>query len=140
MSWLKDAVSGLAKPVSDYFVRRQEIKAHQRQLESQERMKKHELEMARYDRMIQLQHQGLTADMNWEMEFAKQAATSWKDEYTLIIVSIPAIMAFIPGGAPIVAAGFAALAMTPAWYQLALLTMFFASVGIRYWRRTQSDT
>ena len=82
--------------------------------------------------------------MNWEMEFAKQAATSWKDEYTLLVVSIPAVLAFISlpwvDGPAVVLAGFTALAQTPGWYQLLLVTMFFATVGIRYWRRTQSDT
>ena len=78
--------------------------------------------------------------MNWEMEFAKQAASSWKDEYTLIVVSIPAVMAFIPGLDVYVANGFDALSKTPPWYQLMLITLFFATVGIRYWRRNQSDT
>ena len=40
---------------------------------------------------------------------AEQAATSWKDEYTLIVVSIPAIMAFIPGLDVYVKDGFLAL-------------------------------
>jgi len=49
-------------------------------------------------------------------------------------------MAFVPGLSQYVASGFEALAKTPAWYQLMLITLFFATVGIRYWRRNQSDT
>lgn len=140
MGVLSDIVGGITKPLGDWAARREERKALERQLAAQERMKKHELEMARADRMIELQSQGLTADMNWEMEFARQAQASWKDEYTLLVVSVPAVLAFVPGGAPIVAAGFAALATTPLWYQGMLASLFFATVGIRYWRRTQSDT
>lgn len=100
----------------------------------------HELNMAQLDRQIQLQREGLTADANWEMEFARQAASSWKDEYTLIVVSIPAVLSFVPGCDVYVARGFEALSKTPLWYQGMLITLFFATVGIRYWRRTQYDT
>ena len=140
MGVLSDIVSGIGKPVSDYFNRRQELKAEQYKLDSEERVKMHELKMAEMDRHIELKRQGLTADLNWEMEFARQASSSWKDEYTLIVVSIPAVLAFIPGGSDIVSHGFDALEKTPGWYQLLLLTLFMATVGIRYWRRTQSDT
>lgn len=135
-----DLVKGVTGPVADFFVRRQEIKAQKLQMESQERIKMHELNMAQLDRQIQLQREGLTADANWEMEFAKQAASSWKDEYTLIVVSIPAVLSFIPGCDVYVSKGFEALGKTPIWYQTMLITLFFATVGIRYWRRTQSDT
>lgn len=124
---------GIVEPVVNYATRRAELK--QARFEAQLKA-----EVAAGDRRAKLISEGLAADANWEMEFARQAASSWKDEYTLLVVSIPAILAFVPGGAPYVAAGFVALAATPAWYQLVLLTMFFASVGIRYWRRSQSDT
>lgn len=133
MNILEKIVGGVAAPVVGYFQRRMEIKAEDRQ---QERA----LKRAEVDRRIDLIREGLTADMNWEMEFARQAASSWKDEYTLIVVSIPAVLAFVPGCDVYVHKGFDALAKTPMWYQIMLCTMFFATVGIRYWRRTQSDT
>ena len=133
MSILGTVIGGVIKPVADYFTRRQEIKAEDRQ---QERS----IKKALTERQISLIEQGLTADMSWEMEFAKQANTSWKDEYTLIVVSIPLILAFIPAGAPLVAAGFAAFAATPMWYQVMVQTIFYATYGIRLWRRQQSDT
>lgn len=126
-------VGKLPEVAATYFTRRAELRAqeHQNQLE---------LEKARGDRQAKLISEGLAADANWEMEFAKQAGSSWKDEYTLIVVSIPAILAFIPGADKYVARGFAALSQTPVWYQVMLVTIFFATYGIRYWRRTQSDT
>ena len=127
------AVGPLAETAVDYFKQRNEIK-------SRERIRKLELQEAIHQRQVDLAKQGLTADMNWEAEFAKQAAGSWKDEYTLMVVSIPAVMSFIPGAAPIVKDGFAALDATPHWYQLLTLSIFFATYGIRYWRRSQSDT
>jgi hypothetical protein len=124
---------GIVEPIATYYTARQELK-------SKERIRKAELQDAVHQRQVELIREGLHADMNWEMEFAKQAASSWKDEYTLIVVSIPAVMAFVPGLDKYVASGFAALQATPTWYQLLLITLFFATVGIRYWRRNQSDT
>lgn len=131
---------GVVDGVKEYFVKKQEIAAQKMQMESQERIKMHELDMARLDRQIELNKQGLTADANWEMEFAKQAASSWKDEYTLIVVSIPMVLCFLPGMDTYVSKGFDALSKTPTWYQICLVSIFFATYGIRYWRRTQSDT
>lgn len=130
-------LKNITDPVVAYLNTRQELK-------SKERIRKEELKDAIHQRQVDLIKEGLHADMNWEMEFAKQAQTSWKDEYTLIVVSIPAILAFVKtswlDGAAIVKSGFTALAATPFWYQTLLLSLFMATVGIRWWRRNQSDT
>jgi hypothetical protein len=138
LDWVKAALGkGIVEPLADYFKRKQELK--QARFEAQLKA-----EQAAGDRRAQLIRDGLAADANWEMEFARQAASSWKDEYTLIVVSIPAILAFVKvggfDGAALVAAGFAALGLTPMWYQILLGTMFGATVGVRWWRRSQSDT
>jgi hypothetical protein len=130
---LGEIVSGVLKPISDYFNKRQEIKAieHQNKLE---------LLKAEGERKAQLIRDGLAADMAWETEFAKQAANSWKDEYTLIVVSVPVVMAFIPGLDIYVQKGFTAFAACPLWYQVMVQTLFYATYGIRLWRRQISDT
>lgn len=140
MNWLKDVIGGLAAPVVGYLQRRTELKA---EAAKQER----ELSAAIHTRQIELISQGLTADMNWEMEFARQASSSWKDEYVLMVVSIPAVLCFIPksfeewqGGAYYVSQGFEALQLTPLWYQILFCSVFAATFGIRWWRRSQSDT
>jgi predicted Zn-dependent protease len=119
--------------IGNYVTRRMEIKAEDRQ---QERA----IKKALVERQISLIEQGLHADLQWEVMMAEQAKTSWKDEYTLIVVSIPAILAFIPGADQYVHRGFEALAKTPSWYQLMLVSLFFATYGIRFWRRNQTDT
>jgi hypothetical protein len=130
---LKDIAGGLAAPVLTHLSRRAELK--QAKFEAQLKF-----EQAIGDRKAELVKAGLTADMNWEMEFAKQAERSWKDEYTLLVVSVPAVLAFVPHYAPIVAMGFDALSKTPIWYQTMFVSIFLATYGIRFWRRTQSDT
>ena len=138
LDWVKAVLGkGVVEPVATYFTRRQELK--QAKFEAQLKF-----EQAAGERRAQLIREGLAADANWEMEFARQAATSWKDEYTLIVVSIPAVLAFVRtpwfDGPAIVGAGFEALTTTPTWYQILLCSMFGATVGIRWWRRSQSDT
>ena len=132
MNWLS-ILGDIPGAVASYFNERQRIKA-----ESQKR--RDEFEDAIHKRRLELIEQGLAADANWEMEFARQAATSWKDEYTLLVVSVPLVLAFVPGMAPLVAAGFTAFAATPLWYQAMVQVLFYATVGIRFWRRNQSDT
>lgn len=131
------ALGAATAPVVNYLTRRAELKAEDRQ---QERA----LKKALVERQIDLISQGLAADANWEMEFARQAQTSWKDEYTLLVVSVPAVLSFIRtpwlDGPEIVGQGFAALGTTPLWYQAIFGIMFCATVGVRWWRRSQSDT
>jgi len=137
MSIFRDALEGLAAPVSTYFTRRAELK--QARFEAKLKM-----EQAKGDRQVQLILAGLAADANWEMEFARQAESSYKDEYTLAVVSLPAILAFVKtswlDGPRIVAEGFESLGKTPWWFQTILGIMFCATVGVRWWRRTQYDT
>ena len=134
MGWTPmDIIAGVLKPVGDFFNRRQEIKAVQHQNEV-------DLLKAQGERQAKLASDGLTADAAWEMEFARQAGTSWKDEYELIVVSIPTVMCFVPGWDVYVFKGFQALSQTPSWFQFLLVTIFLANYGIRYWRKTQSDT
>lgn len=132
----KLAGSALA-PVATYFTRRAELA--QARFEAQLKF-----EQAKGDRAAQLIREGLAADANWEMEFARQAQNSWKDEYTLGVVSLPAVLCFIKvgsfNGAEIVGSGFGALSATPLWFQTILGIMFCATVGVRWWRREQSDT
>lgn len=132
MLWEK-IVGVLTSPVVTYLTRRAELKQARFEAELK-------YEQAIGDRKAELVKAGLTADMNWEMEFARQAEGSWKDEYTLLVVSIPAVMAFVPRLAAYVKEGFLALSETPAWYQIMLVSIFLATYGIRAWRRTQSDT
>lgn len=130
---LTKVLGAAVTPAVEYFKQRQELRYR-------ERMRRDELRDATHQRQMELAKLGMTADANWEMEFARQAATSWKDEYTLAVVSIPLILTFTPWGQPLVAAGFSALSTTPLWYQIMVQTMFYATVGIKWVNKFRSDT
>jgi len=72
-----------------------------------------------------------TGDIDWDLEAIKGSQNSWKDEWLVILFSIPLILAFIPGGEEIVQNGFAQLNNMPEWYQYSLGVIIAASFGVR---------
>lgn len=124
-------LAGVPEAIGKYFIERNAQK-------SQERLRKMELEDAIHVRRVELVKEGLHADASWELEQIR--SSGWKDEYVLIVLSIPLVMCFIPGLDGVVSRGFAALALTPNWYQWMIPVVFCACFGIRLWRRQQSDT
>lgn len=133
MSILKTIVGGIVEPVADYFTRRQEIKAEDRQHERA-------IKAATVERQIELIKAGMHADATWELESLRAHASGWKDEFVLLLLSIPLVLVFFPATAPAVLEGFAILEQTPLWYRWLILLIFTAIYGIRIYRRQQSDT
>jgi hypothetical protein len=71
----------------------------------------------------------------WEQIQAEAGSHSWKDEFWTIILSIPAIGCFIPGGAEIMVEGFKALELMPEFYQYWLGVAVLTAFGIRIVKR-----
>lgn len=72
-----------------------------------------------------------TGEIDWDLEMARASSSSWKDEWLVILFSIPLILAFIPGMEEVVANGFLQLEMMPEWYQYSLGVIVAASFGVR---------
>ena len=68
---------------------------------------------------------------DWERQQAINANNSWKDEYLLVVFTIPVIMGFIPSLAPYVLEGFKVLDNMPEWYRYFLGVAVAASFGVR---------
>lgn len=73
----------------------------------------------------------LTNEANWDNIQAEASKSSWKDEWLTILISIPMIMAFIPGMRGVVDDGFNVLESCPEWYQYLIGVVFAASFGIK---------
>ncbi len=71
------------------------------------------------------------ADIDWDLEMAKASSNSWKDEYLVILFSIPLILAWIPGMEGYVARGFEQLEKMPEWYMYSLGLIVSASFAMR---------
>ena len=72
-------------------------------------------------------------DHEWELESIRNSG--WKDEWVLVVLSIPMIGAFIPGIQPYITEGFASLETTPLWYRVTVGSIYLATFGLRMWRR-----
>lgn len=73
-----------------------------------------------------------TSEANWEKIMAQGSVNSWKDEWLVILFSIPLILSFCgEWGRDIVADGFAALDTMPQWYQYSLGVIVSASFAVR---------
>ena len=73
--------------------------------------------------------EGQQADIKWEN--LSIVNSGWKDEYILLLLSIPLVMCFIPGGSAYVHRGFVALQQTPEWYRWAFMVAVGSSFGYR---------
>ena len=72
-----------------------------------------------------------TGEVEWEKAMADATDGSWKDEFALIVLLLPAILVFIPSMTEYVRAGFEVLNTLPDWYQYLLFIAVSSSFGIK---------
>ena len=81
---------------------------------------KHELSLKR----IQSEH-------DWDAQQAMNSGSSWKDEWFVIVLSIPMIGSFVPSFVPHMQEGFLVLGNMPDYYKAFLGSAIAASFGIK---------
>ena len=119
-------LSKVAPKVADYYMQKQQLKAD---IELEILRGKAAYEKAKTTRAEASEGR----DHEWELQSI--ANSGWKDEWVLIIMSIPMILSFIPFTQQYVVQGFIALDGTPLWYRTTVMTIYLATFGIRLWRR-----
>jgi len=73
-----------------------------------------------------------TSVADWERIMAQGTQSSWKDEYLVLLFSIPLVLSFCGEfGRNAVANGFAALESMPEWYQYTLGVIVASSFAVR---------
>jgi len=72
-----------------------------------------------------------TGEVQWEKSMADATDNSWKDEFALTVLLLPAILVFIPSMTEYVRIGFEVLNTLPEWYQYLLFIAISASFGIK---------
>jgi hypothetical protein len=72
-----------------------------------------------------------TSVADWERIMAEGSRSSWKDEWFVIILSIPLVLCWIPGAEGWVDRGFEQLNKAPDWYFYSLGLAISASFGVR---------
>lgn len=132
MSWFSTILEPIANLVKEPIVEWQKRKTIEVENESKERDRQHELNLKKVDIAFELAKQGQQIEADWDTNAQQDMKTSWKDEFYVVLFSIPLVMAFIPDMQDIVLKGFETLNKTPDWYML-LVTGIVASVfGLRW--------
>lgn len=72
-----------------------------------------------------------TGKVDWESQMADASKDSWKDEYLVVVLTLPAILVFVPSLTQHVREGFAVLETLPQWYQYLLFIAVTSSFGVR---------
>ena len=72
-----------------------------------------------------------TSVADWERIMAQGSRSSWKDEWFVIILSLPLILCWIPAAEGWVERGFEQLNKAPDWYFYSLGIAISASFGVR---------
>jgi hypothetical protein len=67
----------------------------------------------------------------WEITQAEASKTSWKDEWFVLVLSVPLVCAFIPPWVPYIEQGFIVLELMPDYYKAFLGGAIAASFGLK---------
>jgi len=78
-----------------------------------------------------LKEQQIAGKVAWEASAVDQMKGSWKDEFVLLALMIPAISAFIPFMQPHIERGFEILETLPEYYTHLLYLACSVSLGVR---------
>lgn len=78
-----------------------------------------------------LKEQQIAGKISWEASAVDQMKGSWKDEFVLLALMIPAICAFLPFMQPHIERGFQILESLPEYYTHLLYLACSVSLGVR---------
>ena len=78
-----------------------------------------------------LKEQQIAGKISWEASAVNQMSGSWKDEFVLLALMVPAICAFLPFMQPHIERGFQILETLPEYYTHLLYLACSVSLGVR---------
>lgn len=118
MIWLKELLTILPAAIAAYNTRKQT------KLDAEVK-----IEQAKTAATVERIARGEMHEYDWEIEQIRNS--SWKDEWFVMVFSVPMVMSFIPGYDVYVTSGFAVLETTPEWYRWMLAAIVGATFGYR---------
>ena len=92
---------------------------------------KSELKLTEIKAQKSLKEQQIAGKISWEASAVDQMKGSWKDEFVLLALMVPAICAFLPFMQPHIERGFAILSGLPEYYRHLLYLACSVSLGVR---------
>tara|TARA_R100000654_G_scaffold27699_1_gene51999 strand:- start:332 stop:727 length:396 start_codon:yes stop_codon:yes gene_type:complete len=92
---------------------------------------KSELKLTEIKAQKSLKEQQIAGKISWEASAVNQMKGSWKDEFVLLALMVPAICAFLPFMQPHIERGFQILESLPEYYTHLLYLACSVSLGVR---------
>jgi hypothetical protein len=92
---------------------------------------KQELKLTEIQAQKSLKEQQIAGKVAWEASAVDQMKGSWKDEFVLLALMVPAICVFIGPLRPHIKEGFEVLATLPEYYRHLLYLACSVSLGVR---------
>ena len=92
---------------------------------------KSELKLTEIQAQKSLKEQQIAGKVAWEAAAVDQMKGSWKDEFVLLALMVPAICVFIGPLRPHIKEGFEVLATLPEYYRHLLYLACSVSLGVR---------
>lgn len=132
MEWLKSLVGAITAPATEWlrgYGERAKIREQGRIVITEAEVRG---DIAAAEASAQRAAAQDAADQQWDIEASRAAARSWKDELWTIVFALPIVLAFVPGGAGLVAVGFQSIAQAPGWYQAGFAASIAFAYGIRH--------
>lgn len=131
-NWLKTVIEPIAGIVKEPLTEWQKRKTLEVEQEDKALEREHELKIEQLKINSKLAEQGIQVEANWDARAQENMKHSWKDEYLLILFSLPLIGCFIPEYQEDVLRGFEILQQTPQWYIWSILGMVAGAWGLRW--------
>lgn len=132
LSVVGDAIGGLFKVVGEPIKEWQKRKTLKVEQEDKELEREHDLKLKKLDIAFKLAEQGQKVEADWDKTAQRQMKNTLKDEYLMLLFSVPLVGAFIPEYQETVLQGFEVLAKTPEWYMMSIIGMVAATYGLRW--------
>jgi len=121
LSFLGPIVNLVSAPVKSYMEERTtKIKS------------KAKIAEAKVDAEIKRIEKTADSEINYDVEALKQHQYSYKDEFALLVITMPFIGSFLPWTQEYVMLGWDYVSRAPEWYSYTFIGAISASLGIRW--------
>lgn len=132
MSWWNTLIEPITSLIKEPLVEWQKRKTLEVAQVDKALSREHELNLKKVDVNHELAKQGMQIEANWDTNAQNNMKYTWKDEWFVILFSIPLIGAFIPGMDQYILKGFEVLSKTPEWYRWLIAGIVVATFGLRW--------
>jgi uncharacterized protein YdcH (DUF465 family) len=93
---------------------------------------KAKIEEAKVNAQIRGIERTAESEINYDIEALRQQQYSWKDEFALLVITLPFIGSFLPWTQEFVMLGWDYVSRAPEWYSYTFIGAISASLGIRW--------